>query len=296
MLKRRPSRPCARRTSRSPRPPPTCRPRGSAGAASRGASRRPARCDARRPPSPSGTAPTATARRPRRSTASRPRPPGTRSAARTARTRRTATAPCSRPPASRGAQAATGGTHSTSCRAAPRSVPDRVRVRPCVQARDDLAEQLEREVRVLLLHVRRDLRRDLGALREVRRRRCFVDVVEPPRPVGRPSGPTRGRHPPDRQRLDRPERAGCLAELGEERDRRVVEVELPLVAELQDRGRGERLRDRGDPEQRPRIVRSARLDVGVPVARRTTRARRPPRRPPPRRAGAPSSRTPRRAR
>jgi len=77
-----------------------------------------------------------------------------------------------------------------------------------------------------------------------------------------------GEHPPDRDGLDHAERARRVAELGQVRDRRVVEMEFAFVAELHDRGRGERLRDRGDAEQRPCVVRPPCLDIRVAVARR----------------------------
>ena len=93
--------------------------------------------------------------------------------------------------------------------------------------------------------------RDLGGSARFTVRRGLVDVVEPSR-AGRIAHQARlvRQHPTERHGLDRPERALRLAELRQVRDGRVVQVQLPLVAQLQDRRRGERLRDRRDPEQR----------------------------------------------
>ena len=123
-------------------------------------------------------------------------------------------------------------------------------------ALDDLAQQLIGEVRVLPLEARRHCRRDLGDARERRSRVALVADKCPVRPrrLTLEAGLVR-EHATDRQRLDRSERAGCFHELGEIRDRGIVERELSLVSQLHDRGSGERLRDRGDPVKPLRVER-----------------------------------------
>lgn len=59
-----------------------------------------------------------------------------------------------------------------------------------------------------------------------------------------------GQQPPDRGVLDRPERVGDRAHLGEVLDERVVEAQPALVAELEERRGAERLRNGRDTEQR----------------------------------------------
>jgi hypothetical protein len=75
-------------------------------------------------------------------------------------------------------------------------------------------------------------------------------------------------HPAEGDRLDHAEGARRVAKLGQVRDGRVVQVQRALVAELHDRRRGERLRDRRDAEQRLRVMRTTRLHVRVSVPRR----------------------------
>ena len=100
-----------------------------------------------------------------------------------------------------------------------------------------------------------------GSRSRRRARACArIVLVEDVRPVGSgrlalQPGLVR-EHPPDREALDRPERALRRLELGKKRNGGIVERELPLVAKLHDRRRRERLRDRGDPVERLRIGRA----------------------------------------
>ena len=77
-----------------------------------------------------------------------------------------------------------------------------------------------------------------------------------------------GQQPPERELLDRPVRVGDRPRLREVLDERVVEAQPALVAELEDRGRGERLRDRRDPEERVGPDRALRRAVGEPQGAR----------------------------
>ena len=54
--------------------------------------------------------------------------------------------------------------------------------------------------------------------------------------------------PPEGDLLDGPERIGGGRELGDVTDERIVQAQPTLIPQLQDRGRDERLGDRGDPE------------------------------------------------
>ena len=128
---------------------------------------------------------------------------------------------------------------------------DVLRVRRSGDPRDDLSEELVRKVRVLPLRVNGDGNGDLGSPRKRAVRVVFVDDVRPVRArrLALEAGLMR-QHPPNRQRLERAERALRGRELREIGDRWIVERQLPRVAKLHDRRRGERLRDRGDAVER----------------------------------------------
>ncbi len=118
---------------------------------------------------------------------------------------------------------------------------------------DDVPEQLEGQVGVLVV----DLRRGHDP-REVEDPQQLLGPVQPhpfkvlPRHLALEAGCVH-EEPPDRQVLDGTERILDRRELRHVANRRIVEAKQSLVPELHDRRGGDRLADRGDPVEGPLI-------------------------------------------
>ena len=148
------------------------------------------------------------------------------------------------------------------------SSPAHAGVRRAGHARDDLAQQLEADVRVLLLRAGRH--------------RVAISPARARFAAGMPSYTADQSVPggspisPDSCESSRrmvtvsiaPNGLPRVAQLGQVRHDRVVQVQRPLVAQLHDRRRGEGLGDRGDPVERPDVTGAARGDVGEAGAAR----------------------------
>ena len=145
--------------------------------------------------------------------------------------------------------------------------PHVLRVRHTAAAGHDLTEQLVGQVRVLLLGVGRDRRGDRSRARQIPFRRALVLGDQPVGPgrIGLQAALVR-EHPADRHGFDRPEWARHGCQLGQMHDGRVVQMEQPLVAQLEDRGAGERLRDRRDAIEGGGVGDATRSDVREPHA------------------------------